>query len=128
MIDHQLFSVDQMLFFEIGMTMMKVHNKSFPQCFNEFFPQTSHTMSTRSKRSFNLEKPRIELTKQSLNYKGSLVWNKIPNDVKYIKHSQPPMLAPINSFKNNLRYFVLAEGPMAIGHYLSEILYSNSDI
>ena len=37
MIDHQLFSVDQSLFFEIGMTMMKIHNKSFPNCFDEFF-------------------------------------------------------------------------------------------
>ena len=67
MIDHKLLTVDQMLFQEIGMTMLKIHNKSFPDCFNEFFIETTHAMSTRSNRTFDLDKPRIQLTKQSLN-------------------------------------------------------------
>ena len=35
--DHGLLSVDQLLFQEIGMIMLKIHNKSFPQCFEDFF-------------------------------------------------------------------------------------------
>ena len=85
-------------------------------------------MSTRSNRTFNLDKPRIQLTKQSLNYKGSLVWNKIPNNVKYVTGLHPPQLAQINTFKENLKDFILTEGPTAISHYLSEILYSNQEI
>ena len=37
--DHQLFSVDQLLFHEIGMTMLEIHNESFPKCLEEFFPK-----------------------------------------------------------------------------------------
>ena len=84
-------------------------------------------MCTRSNRSYDLDKPRIQLTKQSLNYKGILVWNKIPNNVKYQKGTNPPQLAQKITFKNNLKDFLLAEGPVAIGHYLNEILYTNRD-
>ena len=84
-------------------------------------------MSTRSNRFFNIEKPRIQLTKQSLNYKGNLVWQNIPNSVKYIRGTNPPELVSINVFKKNLKEFLLAEGPMAINFYLSEILYSNGE-
>ena len=126
--DNQLFSVDQLLFYEIALTMLKIHDKSFPHCFNDFFTETSHPMSTRSKRTFNLDKPRIELTKQSLNYKGTRVWNKIPNSVKYVNGLHPPQLAQISTFKDNLKDFILAEGPTAISHYLSEILYSNQEM
>ena len=84
-------------------------------------------MNTRSNRSYNHDRPRIELTKQSLNYKGTLVWNKIPRNVKYVRNSQPPQLVSNNIFKNNLKEFLLTEGPAAIGLYLSEILYTNRD-
>ena len=122
---NHIFSVDQILFQEIAMIMFMVHNGSFPSCFNEFFTETSHRMSTRSNRSFNLDNPRIQLTKQSLNYKGNLVWNKIPNSVKYIRHSQSSQLCSKDVFKNKLKDFLLAEGPVATGLHLSEILYSD---
>ena len=120
MIDHQLLSVDQLLFQEVGMTMLKVHNSSFPKCFEDFFPKTSHTMLTRSNQSFNLEKPRIQLTKQSLNYKGLLVWNEIPNIVKYVKNSNPPQLNSKNSFKKHLKDFIT--------YFMNDILYTNRDV
>ena len=125
---HNVLSVDQLLFQEIGMAMFKIHNGSFPRCFNDFFTETTHQMSTRSNRSYNCDRPRIQLTKQSLNYKGTLVWNKIPRSVKYIKNSHPLQLVSNNTFKNNLKEFILTEGPVSIGLYLSEILYSNRDI
>ena len=108
--------------------MHKIYNNSFPTCFDEFFIQTSHTMTTRSNRSFNLEKPRIQLTKQSINYKGTLVWNKIPKNLKYEKNSNPTQLTLYNTFKNNLKDFILTEGPVAISHYLNEILYTNREV
>ena len=67
---YNLLTVDQMLFYEIGLIMLKIHEKSFAECFNEFFTETTHAMTTRSNRSFNIENPRIQLTKQSLNYKA----------------------------------------------------------
>ena len=107
--------------------MFKIHDGSFPGCFNDFFTETAHRMSTRSNRSYNCDRPRIELTKQSLNYKGTHVWNKIPHNVKYIRNAHPPQLVSNNTFKSNLKEFILAEGPAAIRLYLSEILYSNRD-
>ena len=127
MVSNKILSVDQILFQEIAMTMFMIHNGSFPRCFNELFVETSHSMSTRSNRSFNLENPRIQLTKQSLNYKGTLVWNKIPNNVKYVRNSHPLQLFSKETFKNKLREFLLTEGPVATKHHLSEILYSNQE-
>ena len=66
-------------------------------------------------------------SEQKNSEKPALVWNNIPNNVKYERGSEPPQLVSIHVFKNNLKYFVLAEGPMAIGHYLNEFLYSNGD-
>ena len=126
--DFELLSVDQILFHEIGMLMLKLHNKSLPTCFDEFFTETSHPMSTRSRRAFNLDQPRIQLTKQSLNYKGALVWNKIPNNVKYVKGSSPPHLFSNDTFKKNLKEFLLVEGPVSISLYLTEMLYSNQEL
>ena len=125
MIEKRLLTIDQLLFFEIGLTMLKIRNKSFPSCFNDFFTETSHSMNTRSNRSFNIDHPRIELTKQSLNYKGNMEWSKIPNAVKYLRNSDPPELNSINVFKEKLKDFVLAEGPSAISFHLNQILYSN---
>ena len=127
MLNHKLLSVDQMLFFEVGLTMFKIHVKSFPECFNQFFSETTHIMSTRSNRFFNIDNPRIQLTKQSLNYKGNLVWQKIPNSVKYVRGIIPVQLVSFSLFKKNLREFILAEGPTAINFYLSEILYSDGE-
>ena len=127
MLNHKLLSVDQMLFFEVGLTMFKIHVKFFPECFNQFFSETTHIMSTRSNRFFNIDNPRIQLTKQSLNYKGNLVWQKIPNSVKYVRGIIPVQLVSFSLFKKNLREFILAEGPTAINFYLSEILYSDGE-
>ena len=98
-----------MLFYEIGLTMLKIYEKSFPECFMEFFTETTHAMTTRSNRSFNIENPRIQLKKQSLNYKGNLVWRKIPNSAKYIRGTNPPQLFSIKLFKKNLKNFLMAE-------------------
>ena len=126
MTEHKILSIDQLLFLEIGMAMLKIHNKSFPSCFDDFFTETSHAMITRSNRSFNIDQPRIQLTKQSLNYKGNLVWNKIPNAVKYTRNSDPPQLHSNEIFKDKLKDFLISEGPAAISFYLNQILYSNA--
>ena len=55
MTEHKILSIDQILFLEIGMAMQKIHNKSFPACFNDFFIETSHNMSTCSNRLFNVD-------------------------------------------------------------------------
>ena len=127
MIEKKILTIDQILFMEIGVTMHSVHSKSFPACFNDFFTETSHSMRTRSNRFFNVDRPRIQLTKQSLNHKGNMVWSKIPNSVKYTRNSDPPELQSNSVFKNSLKEFLLSEGPAAISFYLSQILYSNSD-
>ena len=125
MIEKRILTIDQLLFLEIGITMQKIHNKTFPACFNDFFIETSHSMNTRSNRSFNVDRPRIQLTKQSLNFKGNMVWSKIPNAVKYVRNSDPPELHSNTIFKKNLIDFLLSEGPIAISFYLSQILYQS---
>ena len=83
-------------------------------------------MLTRSRSQFSSECPRIQLTKQAMNYKGPFIWNKIPNSVKYCSSDNGTLAMQyrsLDNFKENLKDFILNTGPSAIGFYLSQILH-----
>ena len=126
MVDHRLLSIDQLLFYEIALDMYKVHNKMSPECFTELFTNPSHRMITRSRSQFSSECPRIQLTKQAMNYKGPFIWNKIPNSVKYCSSDNVTLAMQyrsLDNFKEYLKDFILNTGPSAIGFYISQILH-----
>ena len=126
MLDHRLLSIDQLLFYEIAINMYKIHNKMLPECFSELFTSPSHQMTTRSRNQFSSECPRIQLTKQAINFKGPFIWNKIPNSVKYCNSNEDTLATQHRSFdyfKVHLKDFVLNTGTSAIGFYISQILH-----
>ena len=126
MVDQRLLSIDQLLFFEIAIDMYKIHNKMLPDCFTELFASPSHCMTTRSRNQFSSERPRIQLTKQAINFKGPFIWNKIPNSVKYCSADDVTLATQFRSFQSfkvNLKDFILNTGVSAIGFYISQILH-----
>ena len=126
MLDHRLLSINQLLFYEIALDMYKIHNKMLPNCFTELFGSASHRMTTRSRNRLASERPRIQLTKQAITFKGPFIWNKIPNSVKYCSTDNTTVTTQFRSFqsfKDSLKDFILNTGPNTIGFYISQILH-----
>ena len=118
-----IMTIDQLLFFEIGKCMFKIHTETFPICFQEYFTPTSHTMSTRSRRIFNTTTPRIQLTKQALDFKGGIVWRLIPNHVKYDIDTSSEYRS-FTSFKEHMKQFVINCGSDVIAEFVMQTQYS----
>ena len=60
-----------------------------PPCFDHFFQNNlinnNFTKCTRSQSKFYSSFCRLNITKQSLRYRGPLAWNKVPSSIKQIK-------------------------------------------
>ena len=119
-------TIDQLLFFEIGKCMYKIHTATFPVCFQDYFTPITHTMTTRSRRIYNSETPRIQLTKQALDFKGGIVWRLIPNHVKYENNDLRHQYRSFNSFKIQLKQFIIECGSDDIADFVMQIRYSMS--
>ena len=68
--------------------MYKVANGLVPQCICELFSRRSevaHGTSLRSitNQNFAIPKPKLTLYKESISYSGPVIWNSIPNDIRY---------------------------------------------
>ena len=70
----------------IGIFMFKFANKLLPKCFwNKFVLNSElHTYSTRGASHYCCPKVRTAKYKTSLHYRGPLVWNYLPSDLKII--------------------------------------------
>ena len=92
MVQSHLLSVEQTLEFEIACFKKRYNKSLLPPCFYDFFRINSINSSaehiTRSTRSSSNLYPkfcRINVAKQSMKYKGPLIWNKFPLDIKRLK-------------------------------------------
>ena len=69
--------------------MYKCIKGMLPPCFNHFFQNNlvsnNFTKCTRSRSKFCPSFCRLNITKQSLSYRGPLAWNKAPSSIKQIK-------------------------------------------
>ena len=106
---NEILSIDQLLFLEIGLNMYKIYNKTFPNVLSDFFKPVTHTRTLRRNRGLSGDTPRIQLTKQALDYKGPIIWDNIPNFVKY-SSEEGNVFRPFKDFKNNLKTFILSIG------------------
>ena len=118
-----LMTIDQLLFFELGKCMYKIHTATFPVCFQDYFTPIIHIMTTRSRRTFNFETPRIQLTKQALDFKGGIVWKLIPNHVKFESNDLMHQYRSFNSFKIHLKQFITDSGSDDIADSVMQIRY-----
>ena len=76
--------------------MYKVHNILSPLYLKQmFYISTVHTHNLRnSELNYYIPRPRTKYAKGSLHYKGTVLWNKIPFDIRH-QHS-------LNNFKTAL--------------------------
>ena len=68
------------------------NNGMLPPCFDHFFQNNfvsdNFTEYTRSRSKLYPLFCRLNITKQSLRYRGPLAWNKVPSSIKQIKSYQ----------------------------------------
>ena len=83
--------------------MYKVANGLVPQYICDLFTRRSevaHGTSLRSitNQNFAIPKPKLTLYKESISYSGPVIWNNIPNDIRY--------LANVSSFSKNVSNWI----------------------
>ena len=73
------------------------HHEKLPYVFSTYFTKNSmwHSYNTRNKESLHLEFSRTSLGQRSVKYKGSSLWNTLPEELKYISSTK--------SFNNKLK-------------------------
>ena len=79
--------------------MYKVANGLVPQYICDLFTRRSevaHGTSLRSitNQNFAIPKPKLTLYKESISYSGPVIWNNIPNDIRYLSN--------VSSFSKNV--------------------------
>ena len=122
--DFKILSIDQLFLLEIGLAMFKLYNNSFPTALTNLFTPTTTAMTTRSRNKYTLSAPRIQLTKQSFNYKGPTIWNKIPDEIKYSNRSEGSFRS-FKDFKTHLKSHILSMGSTQSSFILSQIYHPN---
>ena len=70
---------------QLAVTMYKIHNNLSPSYLMRIFTNTSnvHSHNLRNSELNNyVPRPRTESAKGSLHYRGSVLWNKIPSEIR----------------------------------------------
>ena len=80
---------------QLAVTMYKIHNDLSPSYLRRIFTNISnvHSHNLRNSELNYVPRPRIEYAKGSLLYRGSVLWNKIPSEIR--------SLARLNVFKTS---------------------------
>ena len=89
-------NIEQLPNLEIACFMHKYKNDNLPSEFCNFYDQNytniaKNTASLRQTRSHSNYFPsycRVNVTKQSIKYKGPLIWNRVPSDIQELKTSK----------------------------------------
>ena len=70
---------------QLAVTMYKIYNDLSPSYLRQIFTNTSNVHS-HNLRNYELNyyvlKPRTESAKWNLHYRGSVLWNKIPSEIR----------------------------------------------
>ena len=70
---------------KLALTMYKIHNDLSPSYLRRIFTNTSNVHShnlRNSELNYYVPRPRTESAKGSQYYRGSVVWNKIPSEIR----------------------------------------------
>ena len=70
---------------QLAVTMYNIHNNLSPLYLRWIFTNTSNVHShnlRKSELNYYVPRPRTESAKGSLHYRGSILWNKIPSDIR----------------------------------------------
>ena len=70
---------------QLAVTMYKIHNSLSPSYLRRIFTNTSNVHShnlRNSELNYYVPRPRTESANGSLHYRGSVLWNKIPSQIR----------------------------------------------
>ena len=70
---------------QLAVTMCKIHNNLSPSYLRWIFTNTIdvHSHNIRNfELNYYVPRPRTESAKRSLHYRGSVLWNKIPSEIR----------------------------------------------
>ena len=70
---------------QLAATIYKIHNNLSPSYLRRIFTNTSNVHShnlRNSELNYYVPRPRTESAKGSLHYRGSVLWNRIPSEIK----------------------------------------------
>ena len=70
---------------QLAVTMYKIHNDLSPSYLRRIFTNTSNVHShnlRNSELNYYVPRPRTESAKGSLHFRGSVLWNKIPSEIR----------------------------------------------
>ena len=76
---------------QLAVTVYKIHNNLSPSYLRQIFTNTSnvHSHSLRnSELNYYVSRPRTESAKGSLHYSRSVLWNKIPSEIRKLPSLQ----------------------------------------
>ena len=82
---------------QLAVTMYKIHNNLSPSYLRRIFTNTSNVHSHNlgnSELNYYVPRPKTESAKRSLHYRGSVLWNKIPSEIR--------KLPSLNVFKTSI--------------------------
>ena len=88
---------------QLAVIMYKIHNNLSPLYLKRIFTNTStvHTRNLRnSEINYYVSRPRTEYAKGSLHYRGCVLWNKIPSEIRHL-----PSLKLFKTALNGKDYF-----------------------
>ena len=88
---------------QLAVIMYKIHNNLSPLYLKRIFTNTStvHTRNLRnSEINYYVSRPRTEYAKGSLHYRGCVLWNKIPSEIRHL-----PSLKLFKTAINGKDYF-----------------------
>ena len=85
----------------LAIFMFKYFNKGLPESFQNFFKLNKdlHNYNTRSAFQVHKQRVRTNYKKYSTEYKGTQIWNNLPDDIKDSNS--------LNIFKKNIRKYYL---------------------
>ena len=78
----EILNINQMLFKEINMLMFKQNIGKNPNLFLDVFTKATSNYNTRNKSKCIPKFYFNSLCQQSIPYRGSMFWNKVPNSLK----------------------------------------------
>ena len=70
---------------QLAVTMYKIHNNLSPLYLRWIFTNTSNVHShnlRKSELNYYVPRPRTESAKESIHNRGSVLWNKIPSEIR----------------------------------------------
>ena len=98
--ENKVLTVSQIYVYAVGLFMYRYYKTELPCVFKNMFRlnRTVHNYGTRQKDLYNIPSFRLDIVKNSIRYRGVIVWNQI------MSHNDNfPLNCSIHSFKFHLR-------------------------